>query len=65
MFETQALDSKSPWFIGDKKINLSWKVAVKALAPSTTAAAGYAENHHSHMKYLFPKIEFKKKKKET
>ncbi|XP_057471688.1 apoptosis inhibitor 5-like protein API5 isoform X1 [Actinidia eriantha] len=37
---TQALHSKSPSFIGDKKINLSWKEAAKAPAPSTTAAAG-------------------------
>ncbi|KAF8408996.1 hypothetical protein HHK36_005067 [Tetracentron sinense] len=37
---TQPLHSKSPSFIGDKKINLSWKEAVKPSAPSTTAAAG-------------------------
>ncbi|XP_057471798.1 apoptosis inhibitor 5-like protein API5 isoform X1 [Actinidia eriantha] len=37
---TQALHSKSPSFIGDKKINLSWKEAAKAPAPSTTTAAG-------------------------
>ncbi|GFS36465.1 apoptosis inhibitory protein 5 [Actinidia rufa] len=37
---TQALHSKSPSFIGDTKINLSWKAAVNAPAPSTTVAAG-------------------------
>ena len=64
MFETQALHSKSPAFIGDKKINLSRKEAVKAPAPSTAVAAGYAENHlFSHEIPPFPKIEFKKKKK--
>ncbi|XP_021992801.1 apoptosis inhibitor 5-like protein API5 [Helianthus annuus] len=34
---TQPLHSKSPSFIGDKKINLSWKEAVKTVAPSTNA----------------------------
>ncbi|XP_042519192.1 apoptosis inhibitor 5-like protein API5 [Macadamia integrifolia] len=37
---TQPLHSKFPSFIGDKKINLSWKEAVKPSIPSTAAAAG-------------------------
>ncbi|OVA14487.1 Apoptosis inhibitory 5 [Macleaya cordata] len=37
---TQPLRAKSPSFIGDKKINLSWKEAVKPSAPSTTAVPG-------------------------
>ncbi|XP_052202202.1 apoptosis inhibitor 5-like protein API5 [Diospyros lotus] len=37
---TQPLHSKSPSFMGDKRINLSWKDATKPLAPSTTTAAG-------------------------
>ncbi|XP_042508084.1 apoptosis inhibitor 5-like protein API5 isoform X2 [Macadamia integrifolia] len=37
---TQPLHSKSPSFTGDKKINLSWKEAVKPSTPSTAAAAG-------------------------
>ncbi|KAF5183791.1 Apoptosis inhibitor 5-like protein api5 [Thalictrum thalictroides] len=37
---TKPLHLKSPSFIGDKKINLSWKEGVKPLTPSTTAAAG-------------------------
>ncbi|XP_043702241.1 apoptosis inhibitor 5-like protein API5 isoform X2 [Telopea speciosissima] len=37
---TQPLHSKSPSFAGDKKINLSWKEAVKPSTPSTAAAAG-------------------------
>ncbi|XP_057462407.1 apoptosis inhibitor 5-like protein API5 [Actinidia eriantha] len=63
---TQALHSKSPSFIGDKKINLSWKEAVKALAPSTAAAAGYAENHlFSHeIPPSSPKLNLKKKEEE-
>ncbi|GJV30402.1 apoptosis inhibitor 5-like protein API5 [Tanacetum coccineum] len=32
----QPLHSKSPSFIGDKRINLSWNVAVKAVAPANT-----------------------------
>ena len=61
MFETQALHSKSPSVIGDKKINLSWKEAVKAPAPSTAVVAGYAENHlFSQEIPPFPNIEFKK-----
>ncbi|XP_071736157.1 apoptosis inhibitor 5-like protein API5 [Rutidosis leptorrhynchoides] len=35
---TQPLHAKSPSFIGDKRINLSWKEAVKAVAPSSNAA---------------------------
>ncbi|XP_076951520.1 apoptosis inhibitor 5-like protein API5 [Bidens hawaiensis] len=34
---TQPLHSKSPSFIGDKRINLSWKEAVKTVAPSPNA----------------------------
>ncbi|XP_068664365.1 apoptosis inhibitor 5-like protein API5 isoform X2 [Aristolochia californica] len=36
---TQPLHSKTPSFIGDNKINLSWKEAVKP-SPSSTAPAG-------------------------
>ncbi|KAI3719009.1 hypothetical protein L6452_19896 [Arctium lappa] len=34
---TQPLHSKSPSFIGDKRINLSWKEAVKTMTPSANA----------------------------
>ncbi|KAI3764948.1 hypothetical protein L2E82_14966 [Cichorium intybus] len=34
---TQPLHSKSPSFIGDKRINLSWKEAVKTAVPSANA----------------------------
>eukprot|EP00262_Sarcandra_glabra_P000246 TRINITY_DN10310_c0_g1_i1.p1 TRINITY_DN10310_c0_g1~~TRINITY_DN10310_c0_g1_i1.p1 ORF type:complete len:544 (+),score=111.51 TRINITY_DN10310_c0_g1_i1:289-1920(+) len=37
---TQPLHSKSPSFIGDKKINLSWKEAAKPSPASTAAATG-------------------------
>ncbi|CAL5346129.1 unnamed protein product [Camellia sinensis] len=37
---TQLLHAKSPSFIGDKRINLSWKELAKASAPSTTTGAG-------------------------
>ncbi|KAF6158430.1 hypothetical protein GIB67_022027 [Kingdonia uniflora] len=37
---TQPLHSKTPSFIGDKKINLSWKETVKLSTPSTAAMAG-------------------------
>ncbi|KAE9456385.1 hypothetical protein C3L33_11711, partial [Rhododendron williamsianum] len=37
----QPLHSKSPSFIGDQKINLSWKEAVKPSVPSTAPVAGY------------------------
>ncbi|GAA0160534.1 hypothetical protein LIER_17071 [Lithospermum erythrorhizon] len=37
---TQPLHSKSPSFVGDKHINLSWKEAVKPLAPSNTTVVG-------------------------
>lgn len=37
---TQPLHKASPSFIGDKKINLSWKEAVKSTVPSGTTAAG-------------------------
>ncbi|KAL5730243.1 hypothetical protein ACHQM5_003088 [Ranunculus cassubicifolius] len=37
---TKPLHVKTPSFIGDKKINLSWKEGVKSLAPSTTPTAG-------------------------
>ncbi|CAL5409926.1 unnamed protein product [Camellia sinensis] len=37
---TQLLHAKSPSFIGDKRINLSWKEVAKASAPSTTTGAG-------------------------
>ncbi|XP_010260402.1 PREDICTED: apoptosis inhibitor 5-like protein API5 isoform X2 [Nelumbo nucifera] len=37
---TQPLHSKSPSFIGDKKINLSWKEVAKPSTPSTTAPVG-------------------------
>ncbi|PWA59260.1 apoptosis inhibitory protein 5 (API5) [Artemisia annua] len=34
---TQPLHAKAPSFIGDKRINLSWKEAVKTVAPSANA----------------------------
>ncbi|GKC42068.1 apoptosis inhibitor 5-like protein API5 isoform X1, partial [Tanacetum coccineum] len=34
---TQPLHAKAPSFIGDKRINLSWKEAVKTIAPSANA----------------------------
>ncbi|KAM0054593.1 putative apoptosis inhibitory 5 [Helianthus debilis subsp. tardiflorus] len=34
---TQPLHTKSPSFIGDKRINLSWNEAVKTVAPANTA----------------------------
>ncbi|XAR59209.1 hypothetical protein NMG60_11014916 [Bertholletia excelsa] len=37
---TQPLHAKSPSFIGDKRINLSWKEATKSSAASTANAAG-------------------------
>ncbi|XP_058100666.1 apoptosis inhibitor 5-like protein API5 [Magnolia sinica] len=37
---TQPLHSKSPSFIGDKKISLSWKEAAKPSPSSTTASVG-------------------------
>nr|GMD86485.1 apoptosis inhibitor 5-like protein API5 [Ipomoea batatas]GME12001.1 apoptosis inhibitor 5-like protein API5 [Ipomoea batatas]GME14739.1 apoptosis inhibitor 5-like protein API5 [Ipomoea batatas] len=37
---TQPLHSKSPSFIGDKKVNLSWREVPKSSAPSTAKAAG-------------------------
>ncbi|KAL0398517.1 UNVERIFIED_CONTAM: Apoptosis inhibitor 5-like protein API5 [Sesamum radiatum] len=37
---TQPLHSKTPSFIGDKRIDLSWKEALKPSATSTAAAAG-------------------------
>lgn len=37
---TQPLHKASPSFIGDKKINLSWKEAVKSAVPSGTTSAG-------------------------
>ncbi|KAA8519714.1 hypothetical protein F0562_013970 [Nyssa sinensis] len=37
---TQPLHSKSPFFIADKRINLSWKEAVKPSVPSTPTVAG-------------------------
>lgn len=36
---TQPLHSKSPTFLGDKKINLSWKEAAKPSAPASGAGA--------------------------
>jgi hypothetical protein len=36
----QPLHAKAPSFIGDKRINLSWKEATKT-APTTTPAVGY------------------------
>ncbi|CAN4087190.1 unnamed protein product [Withania somnifera] len=36
----QPLHAKTPTFIGDKKINLSWKEAVKSTAPPTAASTG-------------------------
>ncbi|KAK4345052.1 hypothetical protein RND71_035228 [Anisodus tanguticus] len=36
----QPLHAKTPSFIGDKKINLSWKEVVKSSAPSTAASTG-------------------------
>ncbi|KAL5998478.1 hypothetical protein ACLOJK_009419 [Asimina triloba] len=40
----QPLHSKSPAFIGDKKISLSWKEAAKPAPSSTKAAAGGKRN---------------------
>ncbi|GAV87907.1 API5 domain-containing protein [Cephalotus follicularis] len=37
---TKPLHSKTPSFIGDKSINLSWKEATKPYLPSPTAATG-------------------------
>lgn len=37
---TQPLHSKTPSFIGDKKINLSWKEAVKPSQPTASATVG-------------------------
>ncbi|KAF3451393.1 hypothetical protein FNV43_RR07488 [Rhamnella rubrinervis] len=37
---TKPLHSKTPAFIGDKSINLSWKEAVKPTTPSSTASVG-------------------------
>jgi hypothetical protein len=37
---TQLLHSKAPSFIGDKRINLSWKEIPKVLPPSATTTAG-------------------------
>uniref|UniRef100_A0A5B7BF11 Putative apoptosis inhibitor 5 n=1 Tax=Davidia involucrata TaxID=16924 RepID=A0A5B7BF11_DAVIN len=37
---TQPLHSKSPSFIGDQKINLSWKEAAKSSVPSSSSVAG-------------------------
>ncbi|KAH7856937.1 hypothetical protein Vadar_007126 [Vaccinium darrowii] len=37
---TQLLHSKAPSFIGDKRINLSWKEIPKVLPPSSTTTAG-------------------------
>ncbi|CAK9134660.1 unnamed protein product [Ilex paraguariensis] len=37
---TQPLHLKSPSFIGDKRINLSWKEAAKPSAPSTATTTG-------------------------
>ncbi|KAL5839431.1 hypothetical protein ACOSQ4_012039 [Xanthoceras sorbifolium] len=37
---SKPLHSKTPAFIGDKSINLSWKEAVKRAVPSTTTATG-------------------------
>ncbi|KAF5944930.1 hypothetical protein HYC85_019007 [Camellia sinensis] len=39
---TQLLHAKSPSFIGDKRINLSWKEVAKASAPSTTTGARFS-----------------------
>ncbi|PHT69839.1 hypothetical protein T459_24943 [Capsicum annuum] len=36
----QPLHAKTPSFIGDKKINLSWKELVKSTAPTTAASTG-------------------------
>ncbi|KAL3576155.1 hypothetical protein D5086_021438 [Populus alba] len=37
---TKPLHSKTPLFIGDKSINLSWKEVAKPSVPSTTVSAG-------------------------
>lgn len=37
---TQQLHSKSPLFIGDRRVNLSWKEPVKPSLPSTATASG-------------------------
>ena len=36
----QSLHGKTPAFIGDKTINLSWKEAVKPVVSSSTTAVG-------------------------
>lgn len=40
-FIIQPLHSKLPVFIGDKKINLSWKEAPKPSVPTAAAVTGY------------------------
>lgn len=40
----QPLHSKSPSFIGDKRINLSWMEAIKPSQPTTATSAGYVQN---------------------
>ncbi|XP_039068398.1 apoptosis inhibitor 5-like protein API5 [Hibiscus syriacus] len=37
---TKPLHSKSPAFIGDKSVNLSWKEAIKPSVPSNATATG-------------------------
>ena len=40
-YNFQPLHAKTPLFIGDKSINLSWKEVAKPSVPSTTVSAGY------------------------
>jgi hypothetical protein len=40
IFYIQPLHSKTPSFIGDKSINLSWKEATKPSVPNTAATTG-------------------------
>ncbi|XP_071930547.1 apoptosis inhibitor 5-like protein API5 isoform X1 [Coffea arabica] len=49
---TQPLHSKSPSFIGDKRIDLSWKETKKLSPPSNTPAAGYVWNCKAVMSRL-------------
>lgn len=40
---TQPLHTKTPTFIGDQKVNLSWKEVAKPSGPSTAAVAGLSQ----------------------
>lgn len=47
------MHSKTPSFIGDKSVNLSWKEATKPSTPSTATAVGYERSPcHSLLHYI-------------